>query len=100
MKKVIEILKGGFVWHIDLEYVADNRAKYYAEKDKETTYQDEYDFVMEDDYQGIDWYQNNMDFEDVPFDRRRLVSSPKTPDSPNDIHWADDEELDIKEVTK
>ena len=52
-------------WALPLEVIAKNRADYYAKKDKETTFDEEFKFVMEDDYEAIDWFRNNMDPEDV-----------------------------------
>lgn len=63
--KFIRVEDNGFVWMVPLEAVAANRAKYYAEKDKDTSYQDEFDYVMADDYEGVDWFANNMNWEEV-----------------------------------
>lgn len=64
MTKMIEIDDNGHVWNVPLSFIADHRAKYYAEKDSDTTHEEEVDLVMHDDYEGIDWMQNNMNFED------------------------------------
>jgi len=94
--KVIAIEKAGYVWHVNLHDVADHRAKYYAEKDKDTTYQAEYDFVMEDDYEGVDWFQNNMNWDDIPEDAKEMVERPFVR-QPDDIGWDDDCEYKIVE---
>lgn len=73
--KVIEVEDTGFVWAVPLSAIADHRAKYYAERDEDTTYQEEFDFVMEDDFEGIDWFANNMDWSDVA-DKATLIKSP------------------------
>lgn len=65
MTKFLEISEGGYVWHVPVHNIADNRSKYYAEKDPDTTYQEEYDYLMGDDSEVVDWYSNNMDFEDI-----------------------------------
>lgn len=66
MAKVIELhMESGRFYHVPLEQVAKHRAEYYAQKDTDTTFEDEMDFVMTDDYEGIDWYQNNMDPDEV-----------------------------------
>ena len=63
--KIIEItFEDGRVYGVPLSFVAEHRAKYYAKIDEDTTYQEEYDYVMDDDYEGIDWIQNNMDWSD------------------------------------
>lgn len=61
-KKVVIKLADGRIYSIPVSVIAANRAKYYAEKDKDTTYDAEYDFVMEDDYEAADWLFNNMDW--------------------------------------
>src|SRR5271154_2730554 len=55
----------GEQWALPKEVVAHNRALYYAKKDPETTYKEEFDFIMEDDYEAKDWFRNNMNPEDV-----------------------------------
>jgi hypothetical protein len=53
------------VWALPREVVAHNRAKYYAEKDPDTTYQGEFDYVCGDHAEAVDWFRNNMNPEDV-----------------------------------
>lgn len=84
--KVIEIEDSGFVWNIPLRVIADARAKYYAARDSDTTYQDEFNYVMEDDYEGLDWFQNNMNFEDVESEAV-LVTKPQPLKRPRPAHW-------------
>ena len=80
--KVIRIEDAGFVWHVPLHVVAKHRADYYAANDKDTTHESEMEFVMSDDFEGIDWYQNNMDWENV--ERHAiLIASPPTPRQPS-----------------
>src|SRR5690606_16029905 len=43
--------------------VAEHRAGHYV-KEGTQDYQDEINFVMEDDFEGIDWLLNNTDYED------------------------------------
>lgn len=59
-------------YFIPLQFVAEDRAKYYAPTSCESeglaaneTFNEEVEFVMTDDYEGIDWLGNNMDFEDI-----------------------------------
>lgn len=80
--KVIEINDAGFVWHVPLRAVADHRARYYAEKDPDTTYQEEFDYVMDDHGEGLDWFWNNMDFREVA-DEASLVSVPAVKKEPD-----------------
>lgn len=58
--------ENGAEWRIPLEIVADNRATYYTNRDKDTTYEEEYRFVMTDHYEGIDWFFNQMNWDEVP----------------------------------
>lgn len=48
---------------LPLLLVAENRAEFYANKGT-SEYQEEVNFVMEDDFEGIDWLLNNTDYED------------------------------------
>ncbi len=55
--------KGQF--QIDLKLVAENRADYYCDKINESDeYSEEVNYVLNDDFEGIDWLINNTDFED------------------------------------
>jgi hypothetical protein len=58
--------KGQF--EIPLQKVAEHRADYYAGEDGHEKggpeWQDEVSWVMEDDFEGIDWLINNTNFED------------------------------------
>lgn len=70
--KIFEIEWNGCLWEFPASIVADNRAKYYAEKDKDTTYDEEFKYAMDEDVELIDWFGNNMDWEDVE-DKATLV---------------------------
>lgn len=60
-------LGDGSIYGYPLERIAHDRATYYAKNDPKTTYEREFEFVMEDDYEGIDWLQNNMNPKDEDF---------------------------------
>ena len=83
MKKVLKIKRCIFTWQIDASAIADHRAKYYAEEDSDTTYQEEYDFCMSENYQILDWYSNNMDWKDIPEKNKKMLpyKIPSSPDS-------------------
>jgi len=83
MGKVLEIKRGGYVWSIDLDFIATNRANFYKD-DEDTTFQEEFDYCMNESYAAIDWYANNMNWDDVPNYKKRLVSKPDIPSSPED----------------
>jgi hypothetical protein len=71
--KVIKVtVRDGREYIIPVSVIADIRAKYYTEKDSDTTYEDEFNHVMEDDYEAIDWYRNNMNPDEV-LDHVRLI---------------------------
>lgn len=93
MSKVIEIKKAGYVFHINLDAVAKNRAEHYKDESPES-FENEYNYTMEDDFEGVDWYQNNMDWDMIPAHDKKMVSSPSAVDSPDDID-SDDTETDI-----
>lgn len=93
MTKVIRIEENGYVWHVPLMFVAENRADYYA-KDPDTTREEEIEYVMGDDFEGIDWFKNNMNFSDAA-SVANLVQSPEGPVEPSM-----DAECGIVEVSK
>lgn len=66
----------GRIFHVPLEVIAKARATYYAAKDKDTTYESEFEYVMEDSYEAIDWYANNMNPDEV-MAHAQLVYTPK-----------------------
>lgn len=102
MKRVLEIKKGGYTFQVDVSAVAHNRADYYGKKDPEpdydTTYKSEYEHTMTDGYDAIDWFENNMNWEDVPEENRRISDSPKPPESPEDIEYDDGVEIELADV--
>lgn len=92
MAKVIEINDSGFVWHVPLLAVAENRADHYAD-DPDTTREEEIALVMDDGFEGIDWFANNMNFSDIA-DRAKLVRRPKdkaAPDPNSEMRIIDDD---------
>lgn len=52
-------------WDVPAKIIAENRAKYFAKVDPDTTYAEEFEFTMTDEYELIDWASGNMDWEDV-----------------------------------
>ena len=53
------------IWQVPAHLIAENRAKYYAERKGKELYLEEYEFTLNDDSILIDWATNNMDWEDV-----------------------------------
>lgn len=79
--KVIELEQRGYVWQIPLEFVAQNRANHYEEENSKDWIQ-EIAWVMDDDYEAVDWFRNNMDWIDVA-DVAKLVKRPANPEEPD-----------------
>ena len=66
--KVIEVtMSNGDVWEVDAEAVADHRISHYRENhtDEPNWEKEEREWLMSDDYELIDWMQNNMDWADI-----------------------------------
>jgi hypothetical protein len=73
MSKFIEINDSGYVWVVPLEVIADNRATYYAEDG----YNEEFNFTMNDGYEALDWFLNNMNFSDVSGEAKLVKVPPQ-----------------------
>lgn len=85
MAKILRIEDCGFVWEVPAEAIAKNRATYYAERDKDTTYDDEFNFTMSDDFELRDWFFNNMDWDDVK-GAAKLTATPAPLTAPRMNH--------------
>lgn len=83
--KYLEIEDSGYVWRVPLLVIAEERARYYAKRDPDTSFEEEVDYVMEDGFEGIDWYQNNMNFEDVA-EHATLYTTPQPLKAPRAAH--------------
>lgn len=83
--KMIEIrFEDNEIWQISLEFIANHRADYYQEKDEDDFNRiDEVNYVMEDDYEGIDWFSNNMYYEDFSSQLIKIYGKPKDKDWSN-----------------
>jgi hypothetical protein len=59
--KILTFTTGdGECWGLKKSFIADHRAKEYAGTDPDTTYESEFEYVMGDSFEAIDWMQNNM----------------------------------------
>lgn len=91
---VINTPKGQY--QFPLELVARDRANYYDSREP-GSYQEEYDYIMEDNFEGIDWLLNNMDWADVEghatkINDKILVTEDDFFTSSDDIDiWSNDE---------
>lgn len=63
MKYLTFLLENGDLYGLPLQLVAFNRAEYYRDNDKDTTYTEEYEYTMTDSYEAIDWFKNSTDAE-------------------------------------
>lgn len=61
-KKIYIALADGRTYSVLAHDVAHNRATHYAERDKDSTYQSEYDFTISDKFELTDWLFNQMDW--------------------------------------
>lgn len=92
MIQFLAIEDEGFVWHIPLLKIAENRADYYAD-DPDTTREEEIEYALSDrGSEALDWYLNNMNFSDIS-DFAVLVDVPKVKDKPGN-----DAECDVVEL--
>lgn len=91
--KVLEIYDEGYIWQIPLECIADHRASYYVSVDSDAIYQDEFEYLISDDYEAKDWYLNNMNFSDIK-EKARLIKTPEPKTQPSY-----DAEIKIKEIS-
>lgn len=58
--KMIQITTEKAIYHLPLRFVAEHRAEHYREEG----FEEQVEYVMNDDYEWADWMSNNMDFED------------------------------------
>ena len=72
MKCIIITMPDKEQFRVPLEYIAKNRAEYYAKQDEKAghgtfdeNFAAEVKYVLNDSYEGIDWLKNNMDWEDI-----------------------------------
>jgi hypothetical protein len=56
-------------FEVPLAAIAKHRANYYSNSDDfeegSKEWQDEIDYVMKSPYEGLDWVQNNMDWDEI-----------------------------------
>lgn len=48
------------IWGVPLKFIASNRAAYYEKDDPFTTFEEEMNFAMKDEYVCIDWAANEL----------------------------------------
>jgi hypothetical protein len=98
--KVIKCNTPNGQFQIPLKLVAENRADYYAvevdgNKKGSQEWQDEVDWVMKDDFEGIDWLINNTNWEDWQDLATKLNDKVKVTD---DDFWCSSDGFEIVEA--
>ena len=84
----------GHVWHIPASHIATNYANHYAKVDPETTFEEEYQGMLECPDDCVEWFLDNMDWSDVK-DVAKLVKTPEPISKPDWFTAAVDwEEID------
>jgi hypothetical protein len=91
--KYFRVKDGGYSWIFPAHLVAKNRAEYYAKNDSDTTYEDEFAFTIDDDYELKDWFLNNMDWKDVSknarLEEQPFKIFPDLSEAEIELHWRD-----------
>lgn len=89
-KRIKITLADGRIYSVSGHDVADNRAIYYSSRDSSTTYQEEYDFAIADDYELKDWLFGNMDW----WTEKSLKLESRELSNPQDVEVLDKEVVD------
>lgn len=84
-KSIILETEEGRSFKIAVDEIANNRATYYAERNSDTTYQEEYDFTYDDNSESYDWLMNNMDW----YECESLQELPRTESKLSDLEITD-----------
>ena len=98
--KVIKCNTPNGQFQIPLKLVAENRADYYSvevdgnEKGSQE-WQEEVDWVMENDFEGIDWLLNSTNWKDWQDSATKLNDKVKVT---NDDFWCSSDDFEIVEA--
>lgn len=92
--KVIRINTPDGQYLLPLKIVAEQRAEIYANKDT-AEFEEEVDFVMDDDFEGIDYILNNTDYEDWEESTVKLNSEVKVL---SEDFWRSSDDLEIIDI--
>lgn len=89
MKYLYFTKEDGSQWRVPLKVIAKHRTDYYQQRhrdsdddDSDWDYNEEFDFVMSDDYEGIDWASNNINFDEISEDVELVESATE-----QDFDW-------------
>lgn len=96
--KIVELkFEDGEIWQIPLSHIAKHRTDYYESKAKEKgaafNYREQFNFIMEDDYEVEDWLKNNMDYDDF----KEVVRIIKFENQKRDWYNADSNIIEIED---
>jgi len=92
--KVIKMNTPDGQYTLPLQKVAEHRANEYTDKTN-PSWKEEVDFVMNDDFEGIDWLVNNTNYEDWEDETTKLNSDVKVT---HDDFWGSSEDFEILEM--
>lgn len=76
VKLLVLVLPSGAEWGIPAEVIAKHRARHYADNDPDTTFDEEFAWTMENEFELRDWAANNMNWEDVREFAREITPAP------------------------
>lgn len=94
--KVIRIQTPDGEYTLPLIKVAEHRADEYEDRQlRPTDWKEEIDFVMDDNFEGIDWLLNNTDYEEWEDDTTKINSTARV--TLKDF-WTRTEDFDIVEM--
>lgn len=87
-------------YHIPLKNVAEHRADYYAcevdgHEKNSIEWTEEVDWVMKDNFEGIDWLLNNTDWEDWEDCSVKINDKVNVTD---DDFWTSSDDFKIKDI--
>jgi len=94
--KVIRMQTPDGEYTLPLIKVAEHRADEYADRQlSPSDWKEEVDFVMDDDFEGIDWIVNNTDYEDWEEKTTKINNVTRVT---LDDFWTRTEDFDIVEI--
>ena len=90
-KNYVVEMEDGSKWAVPVRFIAEHRAKYFAEKDEvsleKSLKEDTIPLFDEDDYEIHDWAANNLNFSDV----KHVAKQIGMPDVDYEDGWANGE---------
>lgn len=91
--KIIKFNTPDGQYSLPLQKIAEHRAsEYYSKSLNPVEWRHEVSFILEDDYEGIDWLINNTNYEDWEDETTKLNSDVKVT---MDDFWCDSDDFEI-----